>query len=76
MNADVVLPLVLLVAALVFLLRPRYWAARVHGSRRPGPDDLARQRGRDVCVVVAVASVVVLVAVVLLMLGLGESSTA
>jgi hypothetical protein len=76
MNADVVLPLLLLVGSLVFALRPRYWAARFHGVRQPSPDDLARVRHRDVVVVLAVALLVALMALVLLLLGLGASSSA
>ncbi len=76
MNADVVLPLHLLVGALVVAVRSRYVAARFDGVRQPSPDDLAQVRRRDVVVVLAVALLVALMALVLLLLGLGESSPA
>lgn len=76
MNADVVLPLLLLVGALVVAVRPRHVAARFHGVRQASPDDLARLPRRDVVVILAVALTVALMALVLLLLGLGESSSA
>ncbi|MGE3812079.1 MAG: hypothetical protein AB7I24_11065 [Candidatus Nanopelagicales bacterium] len=76
MNADVVLPLLLLVGALVVAVRPSSVAARVRGHRAPPPDEIARVRRRDVVIVLSVALTVAMMALVLLLLGLGESSSA